>query len=77
MADFCAACSEEIFDKDFKELAGISTEQDTKEGRYAEVICEGCGFIQVDHAGVCVTKGCLRDGQPGHDGIPFSAPPQS
>lgn len=66
MADFCKACSEEMFDKDFKELAGLSTEQDTKEKKYCVVICEGCGPIQVDHEGVCVNTDCMKAGQPGH-----------
>jgi hypothetical protein len=45
MADFCRACSLEYFDKDFRELADITTEQAWKEGWAAIVICEGCGHI--------------------------------
>ena len=47
MADFCKECSIEMFNEDFRELAGI-----VPEGQTALVICEGCGFIRVDHNGV-------------------------
>ncbi len=59
MADFCQQCSFELFGDDFKELAGLSTEEDTKNGLYPVVICEGCGYIQVDHEGKCVSEDCL------------------
>ena len=58
MADFCRNCSLNMFDKDFQELADISTEADTESGIYAVVLCESCGPIQVDHRGVCVTSDC-------------------
>jgi len=54
MADYCKQCSESIFGEDYGELKGISTESDTYMDWYADVICEGCGYIQVDHDGVCV-----------------------
>lgn len=61
MADFCKECSEELFGEDFGDLKGLLTEEDTKNERYAGVICEGCGFIQVDHTGKCIGgKNCLE-----------------
>ena len=60
MADFCQQCSIELFGVDHKDLAGLSSEEDTKEGLYCVVLCEGCGAIQVDHRGKCVTVGCLK-----------------
>lgn len=50
MAEFCEKCNQELFDlpSDFK---GLSTEEDTKKGLYASVLCEGCGVILVDHEG--------------------------
>lgn len=60
MADFCKECSIEMFGKDFRELAGITTEDDEKNNLYATVICEGCGYIQVDKDGVAV-NGPRRD----------------
>lgn len=68
MADFCKTCSIEHFGEDFKELAGLSTEKDTAEQKYAVVICEGCGPIQVDHEGNCISVDCIHKGKPGHGG---------
>jgi hypothetical protein len=58
MADFCRQCSEQVLgipDADYtNDLSGLSTADDTANGLYATVICEGCGFIQVDHNGRCI-----------------------
>jgi len=62
MADFCKQCSIENFGEDFGDLAGMSTEETTKKKLYPVVLCEGCGPIQVDHTGKCVTNNCLRNG---------------
>lgn len=64
MADFCKRCSIQLFDKNFGDLKGLSTEEDTKNELYAVVLCEGCGSIQVDHTGKCITKDCVRCNQP-------------
>ena len=58
MADFCTQCSVEHFGKDHGDFEGISTESDTKKGLFANVLCEGCGAIQVDHTGRCVSEDC-------------------
>ena len=61
MADFCRQCSIAIFGKDFGELAGIISAEDTANGYVSSVvICEGCGPIQVDHAGKCVSPDCME-----------------
>ena len=60
MADFCKQCSIDHFGEDFKDHAGISTIDDTKNALYAFAICEGCGFIQVNHEGECISKDCLK-----------------
>lgn len=60
MADFCKQCSIEMFDQDFEELAGITSHADWQEDKAAVVICEGCGPIQVDPEGNCVSKDCLK-----------------
>lgn len=60
MADYCLQCSLEIFGKDFRELAGLSSPEDTRNKRYALAICEGCGPIQVDHDGWCVSDDCSK-----------------
>lgn len=66
MADFCQACSLEIFGEDFGELAGLIEEQRVREGMGAAVICEGCGPILVDHLGRCIDPECLKKGESGH-----------
>jgi len=59
MADFCKQCSIDHFGEDLGDLSGLSSEEDTRKGMYAVVICEGCGPCQVDHTGKCVSKDCL------------------
>lgn len=66
MADFCKACSIEHFGKDYGDHAKISTPEDTAANRFAGVICEGCGFIYVDHEGNCVSPDCSLAGKEGH-----------
>ncbi len=56
MADFCKQCSEEMFGEDFGDLAGMAPYD--KEGLYPVVICEGCGPIQVDNEGRCISTDC-------------------
>jgi len=65
MASFCKQCSERLFDKDYEDFEGMSTVMDTAAGMYTLTICEGCGHIQVDHTGKCVSPDCL---DPNHDG---------
>lgn len=56
MADFCRECSIEHFGKDFKELADLSTPEDTAAEKYCHVLCEGCGGVWVDHTGFAVHR---------------------
>lgn len=51
MADFCQECSQEIWGFDTKDLAGLISKEDMDNGIRAHVICEGCGWILVDHEG--------------------------
>lgn len=60
MADFCKQCSIEIFGEDIGDHAGHSTIDDTAKGLFPVVICEGCGFTQVDHTGKCVAVDCHK-----------------
>lgn len=57
MAEFCRQCSARKLGADFGDFAGITTSEQTAQGVYAEVLCEGCGPTQVDHEGACV-GGC-------------------
>lgn len=51
MITFCAQCSIERFGDDRCDLSGLSTAEDTRQGRYPVVRCEDCGEIRVDHTG--------------------------
>lgn len=62
MADFCKACSIEMFGEDSHDLA-IGPPPPSGKG-YA-VICEGCGYILVNELGECIACD-LKKGQPGH-----------
>lgn len=66
MADFCRACSIAHFGKDHRELAGLTSRKDWKAGKAAVVICKGCGYIQVDPDGNCISDDCSCAGKPGH-----------
>ncbi len=55
MADFCRACSIEVWGTDFRDLAGLTIPENAANGRYALVLCEGCGPIQVDPDGNRIT----------------------
>lgn len=61
MAEFCKQCSEELFGQDFGDLSGLSTDQHDKDKLYCCVICEGCGAIQVNSKGECISKDCLKN----------------
>ena len=60
MADFCKGCSIDILGEDFGDLKGLSTEDDTSNGLFSVVLCEGCGPIQVDHEGTCISQDCEK-----------------
>ena len=51
MADFCQQCAHRVWGFDTKDLAGLSTPDNTAAGLFCLALCEGCGPVQVDHAG--------------------------
>ena len=52
MADFCLECHDQLLGHDIEcSLAGLITEEKVKDGYVVNVLCESCGFIQVDHTG--------------------------
>lgn len=63
MADFCKQCSEEMFGKDFRDLAELMNKEEYTEGFGAAALCEGCGDIVVDYNGVCVCDWCEKHGE--------------
>jgi hypothetical protein len=60
MADFCQQCTMTTFGPETRDLAGLSTPEDTVKGLYAVVLCEGCGPTLVDHEGKCMCEDCLE-----------------
>jgi hypothetical protein len=56
VADFCMQCSIDMFSKDFGDMKGLC-----KKGMLVVVLCEGCGAIQVDHTGKCVSVDCIEE----------------
>lgn len=75
MADFCKACSDKLYGPDMPpDLGGITKEPEWLQGKAVAVLCEGCGPIQVDPEGNCVSQDCLCAGEPGH-GLPWHLEP--
>ena len=71
MAEFCNACAKAIFGDDTPgDFARSTDEASWAEGRATVEICEGCGPIQVDPDGNCVSIDCECAGQVGH-GLPW------
>jgi len=68
MADFCRACTEELAPGYgvVNDFVGVGTRKDNKNGSFGLVLCEGCGPIQVDYKGNCISGDCLKSNQPGH-----------
>jgi hypothetical protein len=61
VADFCLQC-----DPDFKDFVGMTTPENARNNLYAIVLCEGCGYIQVDPDGACICDDCLENHSRGH-----------
>ena len=52
MSDFCQECNDKLLGHDIEcGLAGLITEEQSKQGYTMNALCEGCGFVQVDHDG--------------------------
>ena len=60
MADLCKQCSIELYGRDFGDLKGITSKKDWEQGKATVVLCEGCGIIQVDPDGRCISQDCLK-----------------
>jgi len=65
MAEFCRQCAENLYphnggDIHKGDFVGITTIEEEAQGLYAVVLCEGCGPIQVDSEGNCITPDCLE-----------------
>lgn len=75
MADFCKQCSIDLLGHDYGDLAGITSAEQWQDRMACVAVCEGCGAVQVDPEGNCVSKDCLRQGKPGH-GLPWPPKPE-
>lgn len=65
MADFCNQCSDMMgFNRG--DMANITKPEDWANKLACLVLYEGCGPIQVDPEGNCVSQGCLCVSQPNH-----------
>lgn len=62
MSDFCKQCSLELFNEDFKELAGLGSGIPLRPGYGWGALCEGCDLILVDDDGVCIDNTCPKHG---------------
>ena len=62
MADFCWECGIKAWGFDPRDVADITTPEDNAAGRFAVVLCEGCGPIHVDHDGRRVAINPRHDG---------------
>lgn len=57
MAEFCKQCAD---DMGFPESDFVNP--DLKHGLYNTVLCEGCGWTNVNSKGECVSTDCLQEG---------------
>lgn len=62
MAEFCAQCAKEMFPPDVgqDDFIGLTSVGNQMANLFALVLCEGCGPIQVDFRGRCISHGCLE-----------------
>jgi hypothetical protein len=60
MADFCNQCAATL-GFDHGDLDGITKPEDWEKGLAAVVLCEGCGAIQVDPQGNCISADCYEN----------------
>jgi len=52
MADFCQECNDELLGHEIEcGLSDLISEEKVNQGYVVNVLCESCGFIQVDHNG--------------------------
>ena len=53
MADFCCDCTKNILgvEEQFNDFVGLVDEEDVDDGFLMPVLCEGCGWIMVNHLG--------------------------
>lgn len=60
MADFCVQCAEAM-SLGTDDLAGLTSKADWAQGGAVVVLCEECGYVQVDSEGYCISKDCAHE----------------
>lgn len=63
MAEFCKQCANYWGSE--PDFVGFTTEEEWEKGYAKVVLCEGCGPIQVNPAGECVSEDCDCNGHKG------------
>lgn len=61
MASYCLQCSVHVLGADYRDLAGIVSEEDAAKGLGVRVVCQGCGNAFVDHEGRCHSHTCTAN----------------
>ena len=52
MADFCYDCTDHLIgDGSRNDFVGMLSEEDVAKGYLVTVLCEGCGYIMINHNG--------------------------
>ena len=52
MAEFCTECAKELFGNEIEsDFKGILPKEQFEKGQILSVLCEGCGYIYVNHLG--------------------------
>lgn len=61
MADFCLQCNLALYFGPHSDFAWLAKDGPLPPGVGYGVLCEGCGFIRVDHLGRCMgDPGCIE-----------------
>lgn len=62
MAEFCTECAKELFGEEIEsDFKGILPKEEFEKGQILSVLCEGCGYIYVNHLGDKLNEEYLED----------------
>ena len=62
MAEFCTECAKELFGEEIEsDFKGILPKEEFEKGQISSVLCEGCGYIYVNHLGDKLNEEYLED----------------
>lgn len=69
MAEFCKSCEVIVGLPGRDDFKGATPSQAWLEGKAAVVLCEDCGYIQVDPEGNCVSEDCTGEHRKNNDRV--------